>query len=135
MKQTVMTSLLNQSSVTERINGLTMSGRIENADSQFHSTLLLLLNSDSDVNVRLASINALSKYADNAYVRQELVKSLDMQSSPLVQISLIDLLGSIQEYDSYPTLMRMIENPETNDPVKKRAKKALTRLISYGDSI
>ena len=135
LRQAVMSSLLNQSSVTERINGLTMTGRLENMDSQFHSTLLLLLNSDSDINVRLAAINALSKYADNPYVRQELVKSLDLQSSPLVQIALIDLLGSIQEYDSYPTLMRMIENPDTNDPVKKRAKKALTRLVSYGDSI
>ena len=135
LRQTVMSSLLNQSSVTERINGLTMTGRLENVDSQFHSTLLLLLNSDSDVNVRLAAINALSKYADNPYVRQELVKSLDLQSSPLVQIALIDLLSSIQEYDSYPTLMRMIENPDTNAPVKKRAKKALTRLVSYGDPI
>ena len=135
MRQTVMSSLLNQSSVTERIKGLTMTGRLENVDSQFLSTLLLLLNSDTDVNVRLAAINALSKYTDNEYVRQELVKSLGLQSSPLVQISLIDLLSSIQENDSYPTLMRMIENPETNDPVKKRAKKALTRLVSYEDSI
>jgi hypothetical protein len=135
IRQTVISSLLDQSSVTERINGLTMTGRLENVDRQFLSTLLLLLNSDSDVNVRLAAINALSKYPDNEYVRQELVKSLDLQSSPLVQIALIDLLSSIQEYDSYPTLMRMIENPDTNDPVKKRAKKALTRLVSYGDSI
>jgi hypothetical protein len=135
MRQTVMSSLLNQSSVTERIKGLTMTGRLENVDSQFLSTLLLLLNSDTDVNVRLAAINALSKYTDNEYVRQELVKSLGLQSSPLVQISLIDLLSSIQENDSYPTLMRMIENPETNDPVKKRAKKALTRLVSYKNSI
>ncbi|MBN1832957.1 MAG: HEAT repeat domain-containing protein, partial [Deltaproteobacteria bacterium] len=135
MRQTIMSSLLNQSSVTERINGLTMTSRLENVDSQFLSTLLLLLNSDSDVNVRLAAINALSKYADNEYVRQELVKSLGLQSSPLVQVSLIDLLSSIQAYDSYPTLMRMIEDPETDDPVKKRAKKALTRLVSYENSI
>jgi hypothetical protein len=135
IRQTVMSSLLNQSSVTERINGITMTDRLENVDSEFYSTLLLLLNSDPNVNVRLAAINKLSKYIDNEYVRQELVKSLDLQSSPLVQISLIDLLGSIQEYDSYPTLMRMIENQNTNDPVKKRAKKALTRLVSYEDSI
>jgi hypothetical protein len=135
LKQTVMSSLLNQSSVTERINGLTMTSQLENVDSQFLSTLLLLLNSDSDVNVRLAAIHTLSKYAENEYVRQELVKSLGLQSSPLVQIALIDLLSSIQEYDSYPTLMRMIENPDTNNPVKMRAKKALTRLISYEGSI
>lgn len=135
IRQTVMSSLLNQSSVTERINGLKMTSGLENVDDQFHSTLLLLLNSDSNVNVRLAAVNALSKYADNKYVRHELVKSLGLQSSPLVQISLIDLLSTIQEYDSYPTLMRMIDDPDTNNHVKKRAKSALTKLVSFEDSI
>lgn len=135
IRQTVMSSLLNQSSVTERINGLTMTSRLENVDDQFHSTLLLLLNSDSNVNVRLAAVNALAKYADNKYVRLEMVKSLGLQSSPLVQISLIDLLSTIREYDSYPALMRMINDPDTNNHVKKRAKSALTKLVSFKDAI
>lgn len=135
IRQTVMSSLLNQSSVTERINGLTMTSRLENVDDQFHSTLLLLLNSDSNVNVRLAAVNALSKYADNKYIRDELANSLGLQSSPLVQIALIDLLSTIQEYDSYPALMRMINDPDTNNHVKKRAKSALTKLVSFEDSI
>jgi hypothetical protein len=135
IRQTVMSSLLNQSSVTERINGLTMTSRLENVDDQFYSTLLLLLNSDSNVNVRLAAVNALSNYADNKYVKDELVKSLGLQSSPLVQIALIDLLSTIQEYDSYPVLMRMINDPDTNNYVKRRAKSALTKLVSFEDSI
>jgi hypothetical protein len=135
IRQTVMSSLLNQSSVTERINGLRMTNRLENVDDEFYSTLLLLLNTDSNVNVRLAAVNALSNYADNKYVRHELVKSLGLQSSPLIQISLIDLLSTIQEHDSYPTLMRMIDDPDTNTHVKKRAQSALTKLVSFEDSI
>jgi len=131
IRQTVMSSLLNQSSVTERINGLRMTNRLENVDDEFYSTLLLLLNTDSNVNVRLAAVNALSKYADNEYVTHELVKSLGLQSSPLVQISLIDLLSTVQEYDSYPALMTMINDPNTNTHVKKRAKSALTKLVSF----
>lgn len=135
LRQTVMTSLLNQSSVSERINGLSMTGRLESVNQQFLSTLLLLLNSDSNVNVRLAAVNALSKYANDEYVRNELVKSLGLQSSPLIQISLIDLLSSLREYDSYSALMRIIDNPDSNNHVKKRAKSALNSLVSFKEAI
>ncbi len=129
MKTLVMGSLLNQTSATERINGLYMTGRLEKVDEQFYSTLLLLLNSDSNVNVRLAAVNALSNFAENEYVRHELIKSLNLQSSPLVQISLIDLLSSIEEANSSSTLLRIINDPGANEHVKKRAEKALKQFI------
>ena len=135
LRQTVINSLLNQTSVSERIKGLTMASRLKNVNGQFYSTLLLLLNCDPNVNVRLAAVNALSKHANDEYVRTELVKSLAMQSSPNVQISLIDLLSSIQERDSYPILMEMIDNPDTNTLVRKRAESSLTKLVSFKENI
>jgi anti-sigma-K factor RskA len=129
LKQAVMTSLLDQASVVERIRGLTMTSRVKNTDKEFYSTLLFLLNSDSNVNVRMAAVNALSNFTGNAYVRHELVKSLDLQTSPLVQISLIDLLVSIKEPESSPTLIRLINDPDINAHVKTRAKKALREFI------
>ena len=129
LRQVVMSSLLNQSSVVERINGLTMTSQLENVDRQFYSTLLLLLNSDSNVNVRLAAVNALSNFAKDEYVRHELVKSLDLQSYPLVQISLIDLLASIRETESSSTLIRIINDPDINVHVKERARNALKQFI------
>ena len=106
-----------------------MSSRLKKADREFYSTLVLLLNSDPNVNVRLAAVNALSNFAENNYVRHELVISLGLQSSPLVQISLIDLLSSIKETDSSSTLIRMINNPDVNSHVKERARKALKQFI------
>lgn len=129
LQQAVMSSLLNQDSVTERIRGLTMTRQIISADKEFYSTLLLLLNSDSDVNVRLAAVNALSKFSDNEYVKHELVKSLGLQSSPLVQVSLIDLLASSKESDLSSTLIRMMNDPDVNIYVKERAGKALEQFI------
>ena len=129
LKQAVMVSLLDQASVTERIRGLTMTSQVKNADNEFYSTLLFLLNSDSDVNVRMAAVNALSNFSDNGYVRHELVKSLNLQSSPLVQIALIDLLASIREPESSSTLVRLINDPGINSHVKKRAEKALREFI------
>jgi hypothetical protein len=129
IRQVVMSSLLNQSSATDRINGLTMSGRLKSADNEFFSVLLLILNSDSNVNVRLAAVNALANFADNEYVRHELVKSLSLQSSPLVQIPLIDLLASIRDTESSSTLIRIINDPDINIHVKERARKALKQFI------
>ncbi|MGD9160554.1 MAG: zf-HC2 domain-containing protein [Desulfobacteraceae bacterium] len=129
LEKVVMTSLLNQSSAADRINGLSKTGQLKNGDKQLYSTLILLLNSDPNVNVRLAAVNALTNFADNEYVRHELVISLGLQSSPLVQVSLIDLLASIKETDSSPTLIRLLNNPETNVHVKERARKALKQFI------
>lgn len=129
MQQVVMASLLNQSSAADRINGLTISGRLKSADNEFFSVLLLILNSDSNVNVRLAAVNALSNFVDNEYVRHELVKSLRLQSSPLIQISLIDLLASIKETESSSTLIGIINDPDINTHVKERAREALKQFI------
>ncbi len=129
IKQLVINSLLNQSSAVDRINGLTMSSQLKNADPQFFSILLMLLNTDSNVNVRLAAVNALSNFAEDEYVRHELIKSLSLQSSPLVQISLIDLLATIKEYTSSSTLIKIINDPNTNTHVKERAESALKHLI------
>lgn len=129
LRQAVMTSLLDQASVTERIRGLTMTSRIKSADKEFYSTLLLLLNSDSDVNVRLAAVNALANYIGNEYVRQELVKSLELQSSPLVQVSLIEILAPSKVSSLSPILIKMINDPGVNIYVKERAGKALEQYI------
>ncbi len=129
LRQVVMSSLLDQASVTERIRGLTMTSRLKNEDKEFYSTLLLLLNSDSDVNVRLAAVNALANFVDNEYVRHELVKSLGLQSSPLVQASLIDLLAPTKESSLSSELIRMINDPGINKYVKERAGKALDNFI------
>ena len=129
LKKVVVASILNQSSVSDRINGLSMSSQLKDVDAQFLSMLLLLLNTDSDVNVRLAAVNALSNFAKDEYVRNQLVKSLGLQSSPLVQVSLIDLLADIKEYNSSSALMKIINDPDVNAQVKKRAETALKQLI------
>lgn len=129
LNKVVMASLLNQSSAADRISGLSRTSQLTNVDTQFYSTLILLLNSDPDVNVRMAAVNALTNFVDNEYVRRELIISLGLQSSPLVQVSLIDILASIKETDSSSTLIRMINNPDINENVKKRAKKALKQFI------
>jgi hypothetical protein len=91
-RQLVALSLLQQQSASERLKGVDWSNRMTRPDPQVLSALLHTVNYDQNVNVRLAALDALHQSANNEMVRRGLVESLDRQTSPLVQIALIDLL-------------------------------------------
>ncbi len=128
MYQLVTLSLLQQQSASERIRGLSWSQRVSQPDPQVLSALLQVLDYDPNANVRLAAVDALQQFSDQSMVRQGLVQALTRQSSPLVQIALIDLLVQIQEKRSVDTFKRMIADENLNDAVKQRAERALKQL-------
>ena len=125
----VTLALLDQSSAAERIKGLTMSRSVNNPDEQFLSLLLLTLNSDTNVNVRLAAVDALYRFCDNSWLRTELVKSLSIQTSPLVQISLIDLLADIQEQKAIGMLKKLSDDQHSIEAVKTHARWGIKQII------
>lgn len=129
MRQMVTLSLLNQSSAIERLQGLTMSSNVKNPDEEFLSLLVLTLNSDPNINVRLAAIDALRHFSNNEWARTELVRSLGRQTSPLVQVGLIDLMVELKEQNSLETLRTVANDENTIDAVKQRAKWGINQLI------
>ena len=129
IRQMVTLSLLNQSSAIERLRGLTMSRQVSDPDEPFLSLLLLTLNFDSNVNVRLAAVDALNMYCDNEWVRTELIKSLSHQRSPLVQISLIDLLVEIREQKALEVLRALSKDQQSIEAVQKRARWGINQII------
>ena len=58
-------------------------------------------------------------------VREGLVESLERQTSPLVQIAVIDLLVEIRQNEAADTLHEMAREPEINPEVRERAQWAL----------
>jgi len=56
------------------------------ANQRVIKALFTTLNSDPNINVRLVAIESLAKYAETPEVRMELVKSIELQDAPLVQI-------------------------------------------------
>ncbi|MFC1528681.1 zf-HC2 domain-containing protein [Candidatus Latescibacterota bacterium] len=129
MRQMVTSSLLDQSSAVERLHGLSMSSYVNDPDEQFLSLLLVTLNSDPNINVRLAAVNALRTFCDNQWVRTELASSLSNQASPLVQISLIDLLVEVREQGALEVLRAVANDQKSIEEVKKRAKWGINQII------
>ena len=129
MRQMVSLSLLNQPSSSERLRGVSWSYRVHQPAEQLLFALLNTLNSDPNVNVRLAAVDALYLFCDNEKTRNELIQSLAKQPSPLVQIALIDLLVEIREKKSLDALRNLIEDQKINQSVKQRAEWGIKQLI------
>lgn len=128
MRQLVTLSLLQQQSASDRLKGVNWSYQLEQGDTQVPSALLYTLNQDSNVNVRLAAVDALYKFADSEMVRRGLRRSLIEQDSPLVQIALIDVLTDIRDRQAKEVLEQLARNSKVNQDVKSRAQRSLKQL-------
>lgn len=128
MRRIVAVSLLKQSSPSERLMGVSWSARVDRPGDEIIQALLQTLNNDPNVNVRLASVDALYLFYDHPEVKEGLIDSLSRQTSPLVQMSLIDLLVEIRERRAAEALERLIQDDKLNPKVKKRAELGLVQL-------
>jgi len=128
MKNLVIYSLLKQESASERIKAVSYIKEISKPDPKLIETLFNTLNTDRNVNVRLAAAQALAKYKDNKVVAIGIVKSLETQTEPLVQIMLINLAVETGNSDVAPELNKLLDRTDLRDEVKTYAKKGIKTL-------
>ena len=128
MQRMVALSMLKQQSPSERLQGVSLSYQLEQPNSEILTTLLNTLNYDPNVNVRLATIDALYLFSDRPMIRQGLIESLARQESPLVQIEIIDLLVEIREKRSIQALRQLIKDNHLNSDVRERAQWGIGQL-------
>lgn len=129
MKEFMMLSLLEKESVTERLKAVSLTQEMDQASQKVTGALLETLNNDSDVNVRLASLDALRSYSGDSKVRQELIRSIAKQDSPLVQIALAELMAELQVKSSASELEKILNRENTPTDVKKKIQESLKVLI------
>lgn len=128
MRRIVAVSLLKQASPSERLLGVSWSAQIDRPGHEIIQALLETLNNDRNVNVRLAAVDALYLFSDYPEVKEGLIDSLAGQTSPLVQMALINLLVEIRERRAAEALERLIQDEKLNPKVKERAERGLTQL-------
>jgi hypothetical protein len=128
MRQLLMLSLMRQQSASERLKGVTSTGQIERPGGEVMTALLDTLMHDPNVNVRLASIDALRRFADRDGVRRGAVEAVPRQTSPLVQIALIDFLAEVAGPESTNTLRSLSQDPMLDRAVRERAARVLKQV-------
>lgn len=128
MQQTVSLLLLQQSSPSQRLLGVSKTARVSRPDRQLLGSLLETVNTDPNVNVRMAAVDALYLYRDQPGVRNALLQSLDSQQSPMVQIALIDLLVAMREQRALESLRALLKEQNINNTVRERAEWGIKQL-------
>jgi HEAT repeat protein len=83
---------------------------------------------DSNVNVRLAAVDALKKFGESQIVHTGVLQALKKQDAPMVQVALIDYVVDTQDKESVGTLKELAQNSSINDAVRQRAEWGLEHL-------
>jgi HEAT repeat protein len=128
MRQQVVQTMLSKPSAWDRIQGIGYSAEVKNPSDTTLAALLKAVDSDPNPNVRLAAVDALYLFRDRPGVRESLVKSLSVQSYPLVQVALIDFLVEVRETRAIEALKKLIDAGELTPEVKARAQQGLKQI-------
>ncbi len=128
LRQLVALSMLREQSPSQRLQGVTYSVQMAQADPQVEQALLHAVTQDPNINVRLSAVEALEKYAGKPEIRRALEDAIGVQESPLVQVALVELLVHLNDTDSAPALEKVVRDPATDETVRQHAAQALQRL-------
>ncbi|HMI65495.1 MAG TPA: HEAT repeat domain-containing protein, partial [Cyclobacteriaceae bacterium] len=129
LKEMVMLSLLEKESATDRLRAVSLTSDMNQVSQKVTSALFKTLNEDDNVNVRLAALEVLKSYVRDGRVREELVRSISKQDSPMVQVELAGLMVAMQEKKSVKELRRILENEKTPKEVKSKIEESIRVLI------
>lgn len=121
--------LLRHSSTSARIKAVNMSSYMDSSDKDITDALIKTFLNDNSDHVRLACIESLSKFASNVKVRQAFIKALETEDDPTIQISLINVLTSIQEKNAVKSFDKIIQNDNAVNFVRDEAQSGKLRLI------
>ena len=129
LKEMMMLTLLQKESATDRLKAVNLTQEMSAASEKVTGALLSTLNNDSNVNVRLAALDALKAYTNDSDVRQSLIQSIARQESPLVQIALAELMAALQEKSSVKEFEKILKDDKTPRDIKKRIEENIDVLI------
>ncbi|MCD2259128.1 hypothetical protein [Psychroserpens luteolus] len=100
----------------------------EKEDEKILNAFFKILKADSDANSKVAVIDALLKFPDNAIVRSQLIDALGNETEPLVQLKLIKSVATLREQRAKAPLKKIIEDEESLPLVKGNASALLAML-------
>ncbi|MBL7870053.1 MAG: HEAT repeat domain-containing protein [Cyclobacteriaceae bacterium] len=127
-RRMMLARLGDQQSASQRMVGVSVAYELETPDDQIVEVLVKTMNEDTNSNVRLAALDALSKFNTEDNVRQALINSLATQKDPVVQIALIQLLVKLKEDGVVKQLEKLTKDASTMKAVKDEAYTGILKL-------
>jgi hypothetical protein len=130
LRQMVSLSLLREPSASDRLKGVAWAADLDGSGTTVVAALLETLANDPNVNVRLASVDALRRFAERDAVRRGALEALGRQTSPIVQMALIDFVVEARLTAAKDTLSRLAMDQAVHETVRARAARGLREVSS-----
>lgn len=129
-KQVLFAGLNEMNSTSQRLNAAVQAYQFKDTDKEIVNALVNTMNTDPNTNVRLAALDALSRFYREPYVKQQLTSSLSKQKDPMVQIELIQLLTKMKQKTILNELEKITKDENTLKAVKDQAYSGIYTLGS-----
>lgn len=129
VKQQQILANLDDDSAGKRLEAVyNFNDEYQKEDKKIIASLLKLLKTDENTNVKIASIDALLKFPQNEKIRLNLIEALENETDPLVQIKLIKSMSFLRENRAKKPLKKIINNSQTFPIVKANADLAMAEI-------
>jgi hypothetical protein len=129
-KQQVLLASLQDFTGPQKIEAVYSISQSGQSGDALIDALVATMNSDKNINVRLAAINALTGMMDkNPRVKKELIRSLSLQDNSLLQISLIQVLTESGVTEAKTEIESIARSEDTDENVKAFAKDMIKIII------
>ncbi len=129
LQEMMMLSLLEKESATDRLKAVNLTQGMSEASLKVTNALIQTLNEDDNVNVRLAALEALTPFVRDNKVREALVRSIAKQESPLVQLSMAELMVALHEKTALQEFEKIVGSEKTPAEVKEKIRQTIEVLI------
>lgn len=119
---------LSEPTASQRLKAINLVNKQPKVNDELMDALITTMNNDKSVNVRMAAIYALAEHKTNEKVKLALIQSLNQQTDPLLQITLINILAKMQDERAKQSLQLIMESNSVQDVVKQQATNGLKSL-------
>ena len=129
MQEMMAISMLEESSVSKRLQGVQMSSELVTTNEEVANALLITLNNDESSNVRLAALNMLAEYSSDENIREGLINSIQNQSSPIVLLAMAELMVELQEKKALQEFEGVIDSDRAPDDLKTTLRENMNKIM------
>ncbi len=102
---------------------------IDTASATGLARLLGALAQDPNINVRLSALESLYPHAAAPAVRTGVLAALSRETSPIVQVAMIDFLATAKATEAQPQFETLAHDPTVNSTVRAAATNGLVQLM------
>lgn len=128
-QQMAVLAMLENQSASKRIQGVQYTEEFKEPDQDIVLALADRMRFDENTNVRMAALEALSKFSNSIMVKEVFLKTLETEKNPSIQIALIQNLVEMQEKKAVAPMKKLLEKEDTQPFIKAEINQALPKII------